>query len=163
MPSYVVEYDADSREVARRAVPPRPVATPSFGQELFGLATSPAEATIVAGATWDALTSARQGLRPLFFFHIVPTQLFVPGAGADVATWGGAVVVYRGLILLSALACGLVCFVLARRYSLSRSERLAWWVRLDLRPGRVATNARSARVARAGRLSQVPKAPRGHA
>jgi hypothetical protein len=130
MPSYLVEYDAAGREVARRTVPPRPLNAAAPGLALFGLATPPAEAAVVAGATRESVAAARQtqGLevQPVAFFVAVPTQLFIPGAGPDVAASGGAVVAYWALILLSALGCAAVCFLLARRHSFSRAGRLGW-------------------------------------
>jgi hypothetical protein len=130
MPSYLVEYDLAGREVARRTVPPRPLNAAPPGLALFGLATPPAEAAIVAGASRQSVAAARQtqGLevQPVAFFVAVPTQLFIPGAGPDVAATGGEVVAYRALILLSALACAVLCFLLARRHSFSRAGRIGW-------------------------------------
>jgi hypothetical protein len=130
MPSYLVEYDAEGREVARRTVPPRPLNGPPRGLALFGLTTSPAEAAVVAGATRESVAAGRrtQGLevQPVAFFVAVPTQLFIPGAGPDMDATGGVVTAYQALILLSALACAAICFLLARRNSLSRAGRVGW-------------------------------------
>jgi hypothetical protein len=130
MPSHLVEYDVMGREIARRTVPPRPLNAPPQGLALFGLATPPAEAAFVAAATRESVAAARrkQGLeiRPAVFFLAVPTQLFIPGAGANMDATGGVVVAYRALILLSALACAAICFLLARRHSFSRAGRVGW-------------------------------------
>jgi hypothetical protein len=130
MPSYLVEYDVAGRELARRTVPPRPLNAAPPGLALFGLATPPAEAAVIAGATRESVAMARQkqGLevRPLAFFVAVPTQLFIPGAGPDMAACGVEIVAYRALIVLSALACDAVCFLLARRHSFSRAGRIGW-------------------------------------
>jgi hypothetical protein len=56
----------------------------------------------------------------------VPTQLFIPGAGPDMAATGGVVVAYRALILLSALACAALCFLLARRHAFARAGCVGW-------------------------------------
>jgi hypothetical protein len=111
-------------------VPPRPLNATPPGLALFGLATPPAEAAVVAGATWESVATARQkqGLevQPVAFFVTVPTQLFIPGAGPDMAASGDLIVAYRALILLSSLAGAQVCFLLARRYAFSRVRRLGW-------------------------------------
>jgi hypothetical protein len=130
MPSYLVEYGAEGGEVARRTILPRPLNPPPWGLALFGLATSPAEAAVVAGATWESVAAARrkQGLevQPVAFFVAVPTQLFIPGAGPDMDATGGVVIAYQALILVSALACATICFLLARRHSFTRAECVAW-------------------------------------
>jgi hypothetical protein len=130
MPSHLVEYDAEGREVARRTVPPRPLNAAPAGLALFGLATPPAEAAAVAGATWESVAVARQkqGLevQPVAFFVAVPTQLFIPGAGPDMSATGGVVLAYRALILLSALACAVACLLLARRHAFSYARCAGW-------------------------------------
>jgi hypothetical protein len=130
MSSYLVEYDPTGRESARRTVPPRPLNAPPPGLALFGLATPPAEAALIALATKEFVTAARrkQGLEipPAVFFLAVPTQFFIPGAGANTEAAGGVVAAYRAAIALAALACAAVCFLLARRHSFSRAGRLGW-------------------------------------
>jgi hypothetical protein len=130
MPSYLVEYDAAGREVARRTVPPRPLNASPPGLALFGLAAPPAEAAVVAGSAWESVAAARQthGLevQPAAFFVTVPTQLFMPGAGPNVAATGGVILAYRAFLLLSALACAAACFLLARRYAFSRAGCVGW-------------------------------------
>jgi hypothetical protein len=130
MPSYTVEYDVAGRELARVPLPPRPLNTSPPGLALFGLATPPAEAALIAGVTREAVSAARQkqGLefQPAAFFVGVPTQFFIPGAGANMAATGRVIFAYRALMLLSALACAALCFLLARRYSFSRAGRLGW-------------------------------------
>jgi hypothetical protein len=128
--SYLVEYDLTGREVARRTVPPRPLNGAPQGLALFGLATPPVEAAVIAGATQESVAAARrtqgQEVRPVAFFVAIPTQLFIPGAGPDMAATGGVIVAYQSLILLSALACAALCFLLARRHSFSRAGRVGW-------------------------------------
>jgi hypothetical protein len=128
-PGRLVEYDPAGHEVACRALPPTPVHEPSQAQALLGLITPPAEAVLLAWATEHSIASARQNggrqVQPLLFVLVVPGQSFNPlGAGPEVGS--GTVLAYRGLILLSALVCALTCFLLARRYSFSRSGRLGW-------------------------------------
>jgi hypothetical protein len=130
MPSYLVEYDVAGREIARRTVSPRPLNAAPPGLALFGLATPPAEAAIIAGAARESVAAARQkqGLevQPVAFFVAVPTQFFIPGEEPDMAATVGVVIAYRALILLSALACAAICFLLARRHSFSRAASLGW-------------------------------------
>jgi hypothetical protein len=130
MPGYLVEYDGAGTEIARRTVPPRPLIPPSYAQALFGLATPLAEAAVLAGATRDSTAAARRSdgrhLRPLLYYVHALTPLFLPGAGPDVASEGGALVAFRALAGLSALTCALVCYLLARRYSFPRARRLGW-------------------------------------
>jgi hypothetical protein len=130
MPSHLVEYEMTGREIARRTVPPRPLNTPPTGLALFGLLTPPAEAAFVAAATRECVAAARRKegreILPAVFFVAVPTQLFIPGAGANMDATGGVVIAYRALILLSALVCAAVCYLLARHYAFSRAGRLGW-------------------------------------
>jgi hypothetical protein len=130
MPSYLVEYDVTGHEIARRTVPPRPLNAPPQGLALFGLATSPAEAAFVAAATQESVAAPRrkqgQDIQPAVFFLAVPTQLFIPGAGANMDATSGVVVAYRALILLAALACAASCFLLARRNAFSRAGCVGW-------------------------------------
>src|SRR5207248_4248501 len=87
MPSYLVEYDVGGRKLAHRTVPPRPLAEAPYSQVLFGLATPPAEAAVMAAATQYSIAAARRNegreILPIFHFLVVPTQFFIPGSGAD--------------------------------------------------------------------------------
>jgi hypothetical protein len=128
-PGQLVEYDPAGREVACQILPPTPMHEPSDAQALLGLITPPAEAAVLAWATEHSIVSARQNggreVQPLLFLLVVPGQTFNP-LGAGMAAGSGTILAYRGLILLSALACSLVCFLRARRYSLSFAGRLVW-------------------------------------
>jgi hypothetical protein len=130
MPSYLVEYDVGGRELARRTLPPCPLAEAPYGQALFGLATPPAEAAVIAAATRYSIAAAGRNegreIQPIFHFLVVPTQFFIPGSGAELASVGGAILAYRALILSSALACAAICYLLARRHSFSRDGRVGW-------------------------------------
>jgi hypothetical protein len=130
MPGYVVEYDGAGRELTRRAVPPRPLAEPAFGQALFGVVAPLAEAALITGAARDSVAAAGQSagrhMRPLLHYIVATTPLFMPGAGSDVASEGSAIVTFWVLVLLSALACALGCYLLARRQSLARGRCVGW-------------------------------------
>jgi hypothetical protein len=141
LPEYVVEYE-DGREVARRTLPARPEITgyflrpilalvePSYRQVWFGLATSPAEGAVLVGTTRHLLADFRasggteMGLP--FQFLAQTTTGFIPGAGWNRPIDSGLVFGYTGLMLLSAVVCGLVCFLLSRRYSFTRARCLGW-------------------------------------
>jgi hypothetical protein len=128
-PVELVEYDPAGHEVARGTLPPTPVLESSGTQALLGAITPPAEAALLTWATGHSIASARQNggreVPPLLLFLVLPGQYFNP-FDTGVTASGGTILAYRGLILLSALICGLVCFLLARRYSFSRAGCLAW-------------------------------------
>jgi hypothetical protein len=130
MPSYLVEYDAAGREIARRTVPHRPLIEPAPAQALLGLITPMAEAALLFRAT-DELFFRAEGnggeeVRLLPFLLLEMTQYFIPGAGLDKAAGDGPVFAFKALILLSALVCALLCFLLARRHTFSLTRCLIW-------------------------------------
>ncbi len=53
-------------------------------------------------------------------------RYFVPGTSRFEGTRDGLIPGYVALILLSAAACALGCFVLARRSAFSRARRIGW-------------------------------------
>jgi hypothetical protein len=130
LPSYLVECDAAGRETARRTVPHRPLIESPLTQALFGLVTPPAEAAVFVGATQDFVSEAKLNtgleVRPLAFIFLEITQYFIPGAGLDKTVAKGPLLTYRALILLSAVAAALFCFLLARRNSFSRGRCIGW-------------------------------------
>jgi hypothetical protein len=141
MPSYVLEYDVSGREVARRAVPPRPggarqtapplpAIEPSPALVAFGPVTPPAGAAILVGSTWYLVQEVRKGgdeeTGPLLWFLLFTTQFFLPGVRWDPHAHAGLVVGHVALMLASAVACALVCFLLARRHAFSPARRAGW-------------------------------------
>jgi hypothetical protein len=129
-PGHLVEYDDAGRERARRALPPRPLSNPSYVQALFGLVTPPAEAAGLAGATEEAASGVRcnrgQEIPPLLFFVAFMARFFVPGADWDAAPARGPLLAFGTLVLLSALACALICFLLARCHAFARTHLVGW-------------------------------------
>jgi hypothetical protein len=144
MPAWVVQYDAAGRETARRAVPPRPgrpgdagvpdprmlVFEPSYNVALAGLATAPAEAALLVGAKRLLVESARENhgtetsvLLPFVFFS---TQFFLPGVGSFPRAEARMAFLFAALMLASAVASALVCFLLTGRLALSPVRRLGW-------------------------------------
>ncbi|HKB39406.1 MAG TPA: hypothetical protein VKD72_23415, partial [Gemmataceae bacterium] len=148
LPEHAVDYDAAGREIARHSLPPRAqitgrwppmtgtgappirLAEPSYRQVLFGLVTSPAEAGVLVGTTRDLFADFRasQGaeMTLLYQFLAATTTFFIPGAGWNMRLDGGLVFGFTALMLLSAAACALVCFLLARRSSFTRLQCLGW-------------------------------------
>jgi hypothetical protein len=125
LPSYLLEYDAAGQEIARRTVPPRPSVEPSHAEALFGLATPIAEVAALLGIT-EYIPS--DGWKPFLLGHFLQgwTRYFIPLAVRRTDTSGGQFFSFAALTLLSAAACALVCFLLARRYAFSRARRIGW-------------------------------------
>jgi hypothetical protein len=130
MPSYLVEYDASGGEIARRTLPHRPLIEPSSFQEALGLATPAAEAAVLVEATENfsskAGTNAGDEVNLLAFHLEEITQYFIPGAGLDRAAGDGADFAFKAWILLSALPCALVCFLITRRHAFSHTHSISW-------------------------------------
>jgi hypothetical protein len=130
MPSYVVEYAGDGRELARQKVPPAPLAMASFAETLYGLFTAPVEAAGLVPATDRQFTQAkshgRNEVTPLLYFLAITTQNFIPGFGWERTAESHRIITYVVWILLSALASALGCFMLARRFAFSRARRIGW-------------------------------------
>jgi hypothetical protein len=142
LPQYVVEYDAAGQETARRELPARLEITgywarpllalvePSPYQVWFGLVTPPAEGALLAGTTRQLYADFRssQGteLWLLLQFLIQTTTLFIPGVGWNMRIDGSLTFGFGALMLLSAVACGLACYLLARRQLLSHGSCVGW-------------------------------------
>ncbi|HKB06141.1 MAG TPA: hypothetical protein VKD90_28355, partial [Gemmataceae bacterium] len=129
-PSYMVEYDPAGREIARRTLPPLPSPEPSSGLALLGVATPVTE----AGALIETNRYLRSEERAtgerwvLYMFFEDWVSYMIPGAERGWAEKPGLIPAYVTLMLLSAAACALVCFVWARRYAFSRGRCAGWAV-----------------------------------
>jgi hypothetical protein len=131
LPSHLVEYDAAGHEIGRRTVPHHPSTEPSYAAALLGLATPPAEAAAVVGATRSLRSGARltgdQGRWVLYdLLEEWTAPYFIPGSGREIVSPPGVVPGFVALMLLSAAACAVACFLLGRRATFSRA-RLAGW------------------------------------
>jgi hypothetical protein len=134
MPGYLLEYDAAGQEVARRVVPPHPLPEPSLAQALFGVGTPPAEAAVLVGATRYLRSEARltRGRGRWVLLDLLESWVpsFIPGVGGgaslDVGMRPGLVPAFAALSVLSAAACGVVCFLLARRSAFGRARLVGW-------------------------------------
>jgi hypothetical protein len=130
LPAYVLEYDAAGRELARRALPPRPGQEPSPARVLYGLATPLTEAAALAG-TFQYLRPEVRADRAteetvLFFLLVEWAGHFLPGIDRGSGTTRGLIPGFVALMLLSAAACALACYLLARRAAFSRARRVGW-------------------------------------
>jgi hypothetical protein len=130
LPNYLVEYDAAGHETARRTLPPKPLALPSYTQSLFGLGTSMTEVTALVEATDYLLSRARRNggmtISPFLNDLVWKTEYVIPGVSSDADTEGGSVFAFWGLNLLSGAICAPTCFYLGRRYSFSSARRVGW-------------------------------------
>jgi hypothetical protein len=138
----VVIYDRTGHEIGpRQAVPPRTggaheLNPPAILYEASplnaasGAVSSLAQTAVLAGTTQSLEAGVRRDrgaeVPLLLRFLIVGTQFSVPGVRWDVRAHGGLVSGYWALLLLSAAACGLGCWLLARRASSSRIHCLGW-------------------------------------
>jgi hypothetical protein len=130
LPSYLVEFDPEGREIARRTVPPLPVAEPPLAQALFGLATPPGEAAVVAGILHYSASDAvmDRGVPPLLVFMVNATKQVIPGGGWVVVPDGGALSGFVALMLVSSVLSAVTGVVLGRRHAFSRGRCVGWFL-----------------------------------
>jgi hypothetical protein len=128
-PFHLHEYDTTGREIAHRTDPQVPYPTASYAKALFGLVTPMTEAATLVGVSRYLRSEARsQGsiCQPVLLTYLDNTGYFIPGTSRFEETPSGLVPGYIALILLAAGASMLACLLLARRYALSRGNRIAW-------------------------------------
>ena len=131
MPSHLVEYDAAGREIARRTVPHHPPTEPSYSEALLGLGTPPGEGAALVGAIRSLRSEARltgdQGRWVLLdLLEVWTAPYFLPGTGRELISPPGLVPGFAALMLLSAAACAVACFLLGRRATFSRARLVGW-------------------------------------
>jgi hypothetical protein len=132
LPSYVLEYDAAGREIARRTLPPRPLIEPSPAQAVLGLAAPMTEVTGLVGALrhlrWEE--RGRRGMEVWVLGELLELWIvqFIPPAVYCMETTRGVFVAFTGLILLAAAVCSAAALALGRRYAFSRVGRIGWAV-----------------------------------
>jgi hypothetical protein len=129
-PSHLLEYDGAGKEIARRTLPPHPPVEQSPALALFGLATPMTEVLALVGTTRHLRSQARLTygmdvwvlgeLLEMWIVHFIPRAVYC----AD--TTSGVLYGFAALTLLSAAACALVNYLLARRYAFSRAGRAGW-------------------------------------
>jgi hypothetical protein len=143
MPSYLVMYDKDGREIAPRQevkhkpglarhIVPRspPPAQPAWTQAWSGLLTPPAEAVVLVGSKtyFDAQVRENDGaeIAVAHQFLLVVTPHFLPGIRWLPRTHPDLLFGFGALMVLAAGLSALACYVLARRYAFSQAGRLTW-------------------------------------
>jgi hypothetical protein len=127
--SELYEYDGTGREIARQILPPIPYPQAPYSQALYGLATPMSEAAVLVGTSRYLRAEARlQGgnRKPVLLHDLDTMKYYIPGTAPNKVTPSGLVASYLALILLSASASALGCFVLARRYAFSRGGCIGW-------------------------------------
>jgi hypothetical protein len=129
-PTYLLEYDTAGREIAhRKSVPPPPFVVASYAEALFGLITPMTEAASLVGACKYLRAEARaQGgtRKPVLLSVLENCRYSIPGTSRFKSTPPGLIAGYLSLMLLSAAACALGCFLLARCHAFSRARCLGW-------------------------------------
>jgi hypothetical protein len=142
MPCELVSYDLAGRELSPRQrgaprpgsaqnIKPRvPVIEAWAGHAWFGLLTAPAEAALLVGATRQQLAQvgANEGAQTsaLLQVLVLTTQHFLPGVRWNPQAHVGLIVGFGASMVFVALACGLGCFLLARRNACSRAGTIGW-------------------------------------
>ena len=87
------------------------------------------EAAFLVGTSRSLRAEARlQGgtRKPVLLHELDTTKYYIPGTAPNKVTPSGLVAGYLALILLSASASALGCFLLARRYAFSRARCFGW-------------------------------------
>jgi hypothetical protein len=128
-PFHLHEYDAGGRELTHRDHPQRPYPAASYAKAFFGLVTPMTEvATLVrlSKSLRSEGRSQRSTRQPVILDYLENMRYFVPGTSRFERTPGGLIPGYVALLLLSAAASALGCFVLARRSAFSRARRIGW-------------------------------------
>src|SRR5262249_37661639 len=123
------EYDRTGREIARQIMPPIPYPQAPYSQALYGLLTPMTEATLLVGTCRYLRAEARLqgGIRKSVLLHDLDNMKYhVPGTAPNKVTPRGLIAGYLVLMMLSATASALGCFVLARRHAFSRAGCIGW-------------------------------------
>lgn len=131
MPSQLVEYASDGRELSRRTLPALPWQKPLRHQPWFGALTSPAEAVILLGSVKRLLFKTErdpQVVETKFqksvleeFYRILPFPLEL----ADGLKNPGVQLYVLGLAFNAGLGV-IGCFWLSRRLAIGGSDRALW-------------------------------------
>jgi hypothetical protein len=129
-PTHLLEYDTTGHELApRRTLSPPPLLGASYAESLFGLITPMAEAVSLVGTSKYLRAEARakgSTQKPVLLSYLENTRYFIPGTSRYKSAPGGLMPAYIAFMFLSAAACGFGCFMLAKRYALSRARRVGW-------------------------------------
>jgi hypothetical protein len=129
IPIYLLEYDLAGHELAHRKLLPPPVVVSSYAEALFGLLTPMTEAASLVEACRFLRAEARsQGStrKPALLSVLEDSRYSIPGTSRFKSTPPGLIAGYLALMLLSAAACAVGCFLLAWRHAFSRAHCLGW-------------------------------------
>jgi hypothetical protein len=129
LPFDLYQYDANGRELAHQHEPQLPYPAASYAKAFFGLVTPMTEAATLVGVLEYLRSESRSKSRPLqpvLLEVLENTRYYIPGMSRLEETPSGLIAGYLALMVLSAVACALGCFALARRYAFSRRRRLGW-------------------------------------
>jgi hypothetical protein len=128
-PVHLHEYDTSGRELAHRSALLLPYPADSYAKALFGAVTPMTEAAVLVGTSrflrWDA---SRKGStwKPVLLDYLENSRFYIPGTSRFEVTPSGLVPGYLALIVLSAAAGAIGCWLLARRYAFSRGRSIMW-------------------------------------
>jgi hypothetical protein len=128
-PFHFHEYDTSGRELAHRSGLRLPPPAASYAKALFGAVTPMTEAAALVGASrylrWEA---RRKGgtRKPVLLEYLENIQYYIPGTSTFEESPSGLVPGYLALIVLSAAASAIGCWLLARRYAFSRGRSIMW-------------------------------------
>ena len=128
-PFHFHEYDTSGHELAHRSGLQLPHAADSYANALFGAVTPMTEAAVLVGASrylrWEA---RRKGStwKPVLLEYLENSRYYIPGTSAFEVTPSRLVPGYLALIVLSAAASAIGCWLLARRYAFSRGRSIMW-------------------------------------
>jgi hypothetical protein len=128
-PFHYHEFDTSGHELAHRSGLQRPYPADSYADALFGAVTPMTEAAALVGATrylrWEA---RRQGSnrKPKLLEYLENSRYYIPGTSAFEVIPRGLVPGYLALIVLSAAASAIGCWLLARRCAFSRARMIGW-------------------------------------
>jgi hypothetical protein len=131
LPGYLHEYDVAGQEQSQREIPAPPYAETAYAQAFFGLVMPMTEvATLVETSTQLRARERSNGSiqKSMLLFFLEDIKFCIPGTAPDKTSPSGLILAYIAFMLLSATACTLACFLLARRYGFSRARRIGWAV-----------------------------------
>ncbi len=129
IPYHLHEYDTSGRELAHRSGLKLLLPADSYAKALFGAVTPMTEAAALVGAArylrWEARRNGSTR-KPVLLIYLENSRYYIPGTAAFEVIPSGLVPGYIALIVLSAAASAIGCWLLARRYAFSRGRVIGW-------------------------------------
>jgi hypothetical protein len=129
LPFDLHEYDANGREVAHQHDPQLPYPVASYAKAFFGLVTPMTEVATLVGLAQYLRSEGRSehsNRQSVLLESLENTRYYIPGTSRLEETPSGLIPGYIALMVLSAAASALGCFLLARRYAFSGARHLSW-------------------------------------